>query len=112
MSEHEIEAIGEAQVGEEVVLGIRPEHVTLAPHSSREMTSARNHFPARIEKIFSLGFYQKVHLDCGFPLVAYVTHHSMENLSLREEKEVMVSFKATAIHVIRRKVPSPVPKVV
>ena len=106
VSGQEIEAVGEAQIGEEVVLGIRPEHVTLASSSSREITSARNHFPAKIEKIISLGFYQKIHLDCRFPLVAYVTHHSMENLSLRERKEVMVSFKATAIHVIRRKISS------
>ena len=51
----------------------------------------------------SLGLYQKVQLNCGFPLVAYVTHHSLDNLSLREEKVVMASFKATAIHVVRRK---------
>jgi tungstate transport system ATP-binding protein len=106
VSGKEVETVGEAQIGEEVVLGIRPEHVTLTAHSSREMTSARNLFPARIEKIVSLGPYQKVQLDCGFPLVAYVTHHSMENLSLREGKEVMASFKATAIHVMRRKIPS------
>jgi len=104
VSKHEIEAVGEAQVGEEVVLGIRPEHVTLAAHSSREITSARNLFPAKIEKIVSLGLYQKVQLDCGFPLVAYVTHHSMESLSLGEGKVVMASFKATAIHVIRRRI--------
>ena len=102
----EVEMVGEAKIGEEVVLGIRPEHVTLAAHSSRENTSARNLFSAIIEKIVSLGLHQKVHLNCGFPLVAYVTHHSMENLSLGEGKVVMASFKATAIHVIRRKIPS------
>jgi tungstate transport system ATP-binding protein len=77
--------------------------VVLSPLPSRDLTSARNLFPAIIKKIGSLGLYQKVQLDCGFPLVAYVTHHSMENLSLGEGKEVMASFKATAIHVIRRK---------
>jgi tungstate transport system ATP-binding protein len=103
VSGKELETVGEAQIGEEVVLGIRPEHVTLAAHSSRETTSARNLFPAKIEKIVSLGPYQKVQLDCGFPLAAYVTHHSVENLSLGEGKVVMASVKATAIHVIRRK---------
>ncbi|MDP2907717.1 MAG: TOBE domain-containing protein, partial [Nanoarchaeota archaeon] len=49
------------------------------------------------------GLYQKVQLHCGFPLVAYVTNHSLEELSLREGKEVKVSFKATAIHVVRKK---------
>lgn len=108
VSGHEIEAVGEAHIGEEVVLGIRPEHVTLIAHSSREITSARNIFAGKIEKIFSLGLYQKIQLNCGFPLVAYVTHHSMENLSLGEGKGVMASVKATAIHVIRRKIPGPV----
>jgi tungstate transport system ATP-binding protein len=103
VSGQEIEAVGEPQLGEEVILCIRPENVTLTPHSSKETTSARNLFFGRIEKIISLGLYQKVQLNCGFPLVAYVTHHSMENLSLKEEKAVMASFKATAIHVVRRK---------
>jgi tungstate transport system ATP-binding protein len=49
-----------------------------------------------------LGLYQKVHLDCGFPLVAYVTNHSLEELSLTEGKEVKASFKATAVTVMRK----------
>ena len=103
VSGKEIEAVGEAQLGEEVILCIRPENVILSPQSSKEVTSARNLFPGRIDKIMSLGLYQKVQLNCGFPLVAYVTKHSKESLSLREEKIMMASFKATAIHVVRRK---------
>jgi tungstate transport system ATP-binding protein len=57
---------------------------------SQEGTSARNIFPGKIVKIIPLGLYQKVHLDCGFPLVAYVTNHSLEELSLTEGKEVKV----------------------
>ena len=103
VSGKEVEAVGEAQLGEEVILCIRPENVVLSPPSSREATSARNVFPGKIEKIISLGLYQKVQLDCGFPLVAYVTHRSLENLSLSEEERVIASFKATAIHVVKRK---------
>ncbi len=98
----EIEAVGEAHVGEAVVLCIRPENVTLSIRSSMEATSARNVFPGRILRIIPLGLYQKIQLHCGFPLVAYVTNHSLEELSLREGKEVKVSFKATAIHVVRK----------
>jgi tungstate transport system ATP-binding protein len=112
VSGKEIEAVGQVRLGEEVILCVRPENVVLSPPHSKELTSARNLFPAKIEKIVSLGLYQKVQLDCGFPLVAFVTHHSMENLSLGEGKVVMASFKATAIHVIRRKVPGPVANVV
>jgi tungstate transport system ATP-binding protein len=103
ISEREVEAVGEASLGETVILCIRPENVTLSIHPSKEATSARNVFWGKIVKMTSLGLYQKVQLNCGFPLVAYVTNHSSEELSLREGKEVMVSFKATAIHVVRKK---------
>jgi tungstate transport system ATP-binding protein len=76
--------------------------VTLSTQPHWEATSARNIFGGRIVKIAPLGPYQKVHLDCGFPLVAYVTKHSLEELSLKEGKEVRASFKATAIHVVRK----------
>jgi tungstate transport system ATP-binding protein len=112
VSGKEIEAVGDLQLGAEVILCVRPENVVLSVPPSKELTSARNAFRGRIEKVTSLGLYQKVQLDCGFPLVAYVTHHSTENLSLAEGKEIIASFKATAIHVIRRKIPGPVPKVV
>jgi tungstate transport system ATP-binding protein len=103
ISGQEVEAVGEARLGENVALCIRPENVTLSTHPSRETTSARNIFPGRIEKIISLGLYQKIQINCGFPLIAYVTNHSLEELSLMEGKEVKAAFKATAIHVVRRK---------
>lgn len=102
ISGQEVEAVGDVHSGERVILCIRPEHVTLSLHLSKEGTSARNVFSGRIEKITSLGLYQKIQLNCGFPLIAYATNHSLEELSLTEKREVRVSFKATAIHVIRR----------
>lgn len=103
ISAHEIEAVGDFDLGEDVALCIRPENVTLSTHASRETTSARNVFPGTIVRIIPMGLFHKVELDCGFPLVAYITRHSLENLSLAEGKEVKASFKATAIHVVRRK---------
>jgi tungstate transport system ATP-binding protein len=98
----EVEVVGDAHLGETVLLCIRPENVTLSTRSSEEGTSARNVFPGRIEKIVSLGFFQKIELNCGFPLVAYVTNHSLEELSLAEGKEVKASFKATAVTAMRK----------
>jgi tungstate transport system ATP-binding protein len=98
----EIEVVGDVHLGETVVLCIRPENVTLSTRSSQEGISARNVFPGRIMRIVPLGLYQRVYLHCGFPLVAYVTNHSLEELSLTEGKEVRASFKATAITVIRK----------
>ena len=102
ISGKEVEAVEEVHLGETVVLCIRPENVTLSTQPLRETTSARNVFRGKIVKIAPLGPYQKVHLDCGFPLVAYVTHHSFEELSLIEGKEVRASFKATGVTVIRK----------
>jgi tungstate transport system ATP-binding protein len=98
----EIEAVGDARLGEGVVLCIRPENVTLSTSVTQGKTSARNLFPGRISRITSLGLYQKIYIDCGFPLIAYVTNHSMDELSLIEGKEVRASFKATAVNVIRK----------
>ncbi len=100
---YEIEAVGDVLPGETVRLCIRPENVSLSTNLKREATSMRNVFSAKIEKITPLGLYQRVTLDCGFPLVSYVTTHSVEGLSLREGKEVAASFKATAIHVLRKR---------
>jgi tungstate transport system ATP-binding protein len=98
----EIEVVGDAHLGETVVLCIRPENVTLSIRSSQEGTSARNVFPGRITKIASLGLYQRVYLYCGFPLVAYVTNRSLEELSLTVGREVKASFKATAVTFIKK----------
>ena len=102
-SNQEIEAVGEARPGETLVLCIRPENVVLSTGLSRDVTSARNVFQGKITKVVPMGFYHRIELDCGFPLVAYVTDHSLEGLSLHPGKDVKASFKATAIHVVRRK---------
>jgi tungstate transport system ATP-binding protein len=99
----EMEAVGEVEVGETVVFCIRPENVTLSPSLPQRSTSARNVFRGRIAKITPLGLFYKVQLDCGFPLVAYITTHSLEDLALEEGQEVAASFKATSIHVVRKK---------
>lgn len=102
VSGREIEAIGALTVGDRVVCFIRPENVTLSRKPSAEMTSARNVFPGVIAKIIPMGLFCKIQLDCGFSLVAYVTHQSLEDMSLKEQDHVYASFKATAVHVIRK----------
>ncbi|MEN6320802.1 MAG: ABC transporter ATP-binding protein [Syntrophaceae bacterium] len=97
-----VEAVGAVGIGENVVCFIRPENVTLSAGVSESATSARNVFPGKITKIIPMGLFHKVYLDCGFPLVAYVTHLSLDNLALREGNSIVASFKATAVHVIRK----------
>jgi tungstate transport system ATP-binding protein len=100
---HEIEALSNDSPGEHVIICIRPENVTLSNNASSAQTSARNVFPGVIQKITQLGLYYRIDLDCGFPLVAYVTKHSLEQMSLTAEKNIEASFKATAVHVLKAK---------
>jgi tungstate transport system ATP-binding protein len=87
--------------GAEVTLCIRPEEVTLLGVAVESFpSSARNHFLARITRIVPWGVAFKVHLDCGFPLVAFVTRPSIELLHLQEGEQIVATFKATAVHVI------------
>jgi tungstate transport system ATP-binding protein len=97
----EIEAVGHVRTGEEVLCCIRPEHVTLSTNAQLG-TSARNVFSGTIRTITPLGLFHRVRVDCSFELVAYVTRQSLEELLLEEGMSVTASFKATAVHIIRR----------
>ena len=93
-------------IGTEVTLCLRPEEVTLlvppAAGVHEQPSSARNHFVARVTRIIPWGLAYKIHLDCGFPLVAFVTRPSLEVLNLRTGGTVLATFKATAVHVLQR----------
>lgn len=95
-----LEVISAYDKGDNVFVCIRPENVIIAP--SQETTSARNQIKAVITSIEPWRLKYKINLDCGFSLSAYLTKQSIENLDLKVGQEVFVSFKATAIHLIRR----------
>ena len=101
LAERRIEFPGAAAAGETAVFCIRPEHVTIDIFDPAGETSARNVYPAVIRKIIPTGVFQKIYLECGFPLVAYLTNQSLGNLHLEVGKQVFASFKATAVHLIR-----------
>ncbi len=66
-----------------------------------DLTSARNNFPAVVRDIFSVGPFLKISLDCGFAITSFVTREAFAVLDLREGMNVFISFKATAVHLIR-----------
>jgi tungstate transport system ATP-binding protein len=102
VSRHEIDAVGEWQQNDKVYCCIRPENVTIGIFDPDAMISSRNVFPAIILDIDSMGPFLKLTIDCGFPLVSYVTREAFAGLGLYEGKKVFASFKATAVHVIPR----------
>jgi len=99
---HELEAVGSPAVGAEVLVGVRPENVTLSARPD-SATSARNHFSGTVTRIVPRGPYFKVELDCGFALAAFVTPHSLEALALVAGSEVAAAFKATAVHLMTQR---------
>lgn len=102
VSGQDVEAAGEGDPGAQVVLCIRPENVTLSGVLPGCPRVDSNTFRGIAKKIVPMGPYQRVLVDCGFPLVAYVTNHTVSSLALEEGKEILASFNATAVHAIRR----------
>ena len=62
-----------------VLACIRPEDVALERMPPAE-SSVRNHFPGTILSAEALGPVLRIRLDCGFPLLAYVTRRSYLDL--------------------------------
>ncbi|MBP7231306.1 MAG: ABC transporter ATP-binding protein [Syntrophaceae bacterium] len=96
-----LKATGHFVPGQKVFCCLRPENIIVS-NVLPENTSARNVLEAKITGSSRQAFFYKLHLDCGFPLVAYVTVSSCEELGLCEESIVKVSFKATSVHVLKR----------
>lgn len=96
-------AVGGIAPGRSVLLCLRPEDITLWPHDSQvPRSSARNLLKGHIRRVTPQGPLARVVVDCGFTLVALVTRASMQDMPLKEEMQVMVTFKASAIHLIPR----------
>jgi tungstate transport system ATP-binding protein len=101
LADHVLEVTASPPPGEDFPLvGIPPDDIVIA----REVqpTSARNTFGGRIVRIEPIGRRVRVVLDCGFPLVAHVTHRSARELALRQGDEIVASFKATVPHLLPR----------
>ena len=97
-----VSVAGEAQPGERVLVGLRPEDLTLAAPQVSGPTSAQNRLPGRVVRVTPLGALWRVAVDCGVPLTALVTRPAVVTLALAPGVPVEVTFKATAVHLVRR----------
>lgn len=100
VSGQEIVATGRRDLGEQVLLCIRSENIALSYADAGATTHTKNAFRGIIEKITPFWLHKRVQLDCGFPVVAYVTNHSLKSFPLREGIEVTVSFSPEDVCVI------------
>jgi tungstate transport system ATP-binding protein len=95
-----ISAISNFAVGEAVYVLIRPEFIVFS--LSSEAGSARNVFKCKVTKINTIGSLVRIEVACGFPLLGVITTQSAQELNISIGKDIYASFKATAIHVIKR----------
>jgi molybdopterin-binding protein len=96
-----IEAIG-APVLARALVCLRPEDIGLSVPGAEVAGSVRNRLSGRIRRIAPAGAIARVEVDCGFDVVARLTRRSIEEMALDTGSEVVVSFKATAVHLIPR----------
>ena len=95
-----IEALSDYPAGAGVYACIRPEDITLSP--SATPSSARNSFRGRITRLTTVGALTRIEIDCGFPLITVVTTRSAQEMDLAKDKPLYATFKATAVHVLKR----------
>ncbi|WP_049971338.1 TOBE domain-containing protein [Haladaptatus cibarius] len=92
---------------ENVEVAIRSDVITLhSPTSAPEgdETSARNQFEGRVRAVETGERIARITVDVGggTPFLALVTTTSVERLALEPDKDVVVSFKATATRAVPR----------
>ena len=95
-----MEAVTPLPSGSRILAMFRAEDVTLHLDPVTR-TSARNSYPGIIRRLVPNGPFVNVVVDCGIEVSALVTARSSEDLGLSPDMECGVSFKATAVHVIR-----------
>ena len=93
------EVVTSCPPGKNVALYIRPEEVTVSIPDGANKTSARNQLDGIVTKLISLGPFIRVTVDCGVPITALITARSCGELGLSPGMTVLVSVKASAIHV-------------
>jgi tungstate transport system ATP-binding protein len=79
---------------------IRPENVTISIEEIKEKTSVRNRFFGEITRVFDQGAFYRILIDCSFPVFAFVTKQSADEMKLAAGVKVWASFKATGIHMV------------
>lgn len=88
------------EAGDSVFVCVRPEDVSIS--MSADAGGRRNNFKSRVVSVAPWGLEYKVELDCGFTLQAAVTKQLVDGLAIKAEAGVYASFKATAVHLIKR----------
>ncbi len=84
-----------------VSVAIRPEEIVLSPENACR-TDSPNHLYGRISAVESDGPLIRVHVDCGFPLVALIRRLTFLSLALEPGLQVCAVFDPNGAHLIVR----------
>jgi tungstate transport system ATP-binding protein len=97
----EVQVVSSLKAGSHVTVYIHFEDVTLTlPAEAPPLSSARNQLAGRITRFLPFGSQVKVTLDCGCIISAVITRRSWEEMGLALGREVVASFKASAVHLL------------
>ena len=99
-----IEALGDLSPGEKVFCCIRPENVLIDIRNPDESFNSANIFQGKVVGLITFGPFLKVTLDCGFPLVAYMTLGSFTEAKLALGDQIFASFPPSAVHLISKEI--------
>ena len=97
---HLIHVHGQAERGETIVLGIRPEDVTL---TTLDTAPAANALRGRIASIVPRGPCRMIRIDCALPLTALVMDGGAGSTPWRDGDNVFVGLPPAAIHAMRQR---------
>lgn len=97
-----VEALADLVPGTRVTLCLRPEDLTVhATNHASLSTSTRNVVPGTVARITPWGVHGRVIIDAGIALTALLTWRALEELDLQPGQPVLVTFKASAVHVMQ-----------
>jgi molybdate transport system ATP-binding protein len=103
-------ARGDGPAGNDALLCIRAEEIGLCVMEgtgSLGLQGATNRIAGRVIDATSLGVISRVTVDCGFTLVAYLTHRDIRGLGLTPGQEVVAEIEASSIHLLRQDAADP-----
>ena len=80
-------------------ISIRPEDILIS--KDKFSSSARNSLCGKITNILDLADLIHVKIDAGVEFVSYITRQSLEEMELKKDMQVYITFKASAVNVIQ-----------
>ncbi|RCW82538.1 molybdate/tungstate transport system ATP-binding protein [Halanaerobium sp. DL-01] len=84
-------------INDKTNLTIRPEDIIIS--TGTFSSSACNSFKGKIKMIKDRLNYLEVIVDIGVDVAVHITRQSLKEFDLKKEKEVYLTFKASAVHV-------------